>query len=164
MPGWLLLWAILSASCVPRARPTPDDRLIGAACEVIAYGGVASAKAAGVRLARTEGGAVLAWLPRPERRSAAVDDLLIEADLRGKLATDGLLAGSELDVDVDRGRVRLAGPVRASDHAGRALRLALDTRGSRVVESRLTWPVPASIAAIRRRFEVLSRSLQSGAP
>lgn len=132
-----------------------EEHLLGSGVEAVAYGGMPSASAAGVSFERTVTGAVRVRPPARvvERR----DDAAVEAAVRARFAVDPVLASAALDVDVDGGVVRLAGVVGDPVEVGRAVRIALDTGGVREVESRLAWPAPRDVAAIRRSFRAAAR-------
>ncbi len=169
MRALLLLVPALVSGCAGRARParpTPVDERIAAGLDAVAYHGAASTSVAGLTLSRMDNGAVRASRAgaiergrvasagsrvlgaRPARppgeagAPTARDDLRIEAAVRGALSTDALLAGMDLDVDVDHGVVRLSGDLATAEQAARALDIALDTPGVVAAESRCAWLSP----------------------
>jgi hypothetical protein len=156
------LLALVLTACGAAARPpvaTPAEQALAARLDELAYQGGLRASAAGVTLIRLDSGTVRIVRTAGERGAIASagrsrifvggpfareipssrGDLRIEAEVRGAASTDPLLAGMDLDVDVDGGVVRLMGDLTTAEQAARAVDIALDTPGVVAVESRCAW-------------------------
>jgi hyperosmotically inducible protein len=66
----------------------------------------------------------------------AVDDTTITAKVKSSLLADSVVSGSVIDVDTTNGAVSLNGIVRSEQERQRAIQLAQNTQGVRVVDAR----------------------------
>lgn len=117
---------------------TPNDGARARALEAVAHHGSLAVEADGVVFSRTQAGAVRS-VPVGSPDATVPDDVALEAELRGRVASDPSTAGREIDIDVDGGVVRLSGSVPDSMHAARLVDMALALPGVRAVESSLAW-------------------------
>jgi hypothetical protein len=110
----------------PAVRPNDDAR--AQALEAVAHRGSPAIEADGVVFSRTPAGSVA-----------------LEAELRGRVASDAAMAARDVDIDVDGGVVRLSGSVPDAFFAARLVDMALALPGVRAVESSLAWVSRAEI-------------------
>jgi hypothetical protein len=117
------------------------DRLIGDRMEALVYQDGPPTRIGELELQRTPQGSVRVGPITPPDDAARTrrEDLLVESDIRAAITTDPLLARWRLDVDVDRGLVKISGDLPDRERAARAVNLALSVDGVRGVESRTTW-------------------------
>jgi hypothetical protein len=148
----LLFTTTCVSACAQNAALPPTTKPDGAqarALEAVAHQGSPAIEAGGVIFSRTEGGAVRGE-PVPSRSGVAPDDVALEAELRGRVASDPNMAARDVDIDVDKGVVRLCGSVPDSTHAARLVDMALAMPGVRAVESSLAWVSRSDAASLDR--------------
>jgi BON domain len=144
-----------NATLPPTTKPDGDGAQ-ARALEAVAHQGSPAIEANGVIFSRTEGGAVRSE-PTRSRAGIVADDVALEAELRGRMASDPTMTARDVDIDVDKGVVRLCGSVPDSTHAARLVDMALELPGVRAVESSLAW-VSRSDAAPLDRSPVAPRT------
>lgn len=76
----------------------------------------------------------------PTKRSAGevLDDTAIAAKVKASLLADGVTDGLDIDVDVDRGTVRLSGFADSEEEITKAGKIARSIKGVQSVENRLS--------------------------
>jgi BON domain len=154
VPFLVLLSSMAVAACAQNvtlpATTKPDANGAQArALEAVAHQGSTAIEADGVIFSRTEGGAVRSE-PVHSRSGLGADDVALEAELRGRVASDPTMAARDVDIDVDKGVVRLCGSVPDSTHAARLVDMALALPGVRAVESSLAWVSRSDAAPLDR--------------
>lgn len=155
--GWLLALGLGAVLAMLAVVVMQDPRSVGAQID----GAIASVRnvgdQAGQRVADSQNAAAEASRQVVTGVGTAIDDAGITAKIKAALAVDPALSAARIDVQTERGIVRLSGPAPDPAARERASVLASAPDGVRGVDNRLTLPQPGSVATVAAAGGVASQ-------
>ncbi len=155
--GWLLALGLGAALAMLAVVVMQDPRSVGAQLD----GAVARVRnmgdQAGQTVADSQNAAAEASRQVVSGVGTAIDDAGITAKIKAALAVDPALSAARIDVQTERGIVRLSGPAPDPAARERASVLAAAPEGVRGVDNRLTLPQAGSVATVAAAGGVASQ-------